>query len=147
MEPIGSLARALPARPTAWLGKDYVLTEAVGSRGRSGCLILVVLRGRMRPAVCRAMSIKSLAQTLSDKSVVLMRGHGDVTVGSSVNSAAFRAYYTDVNARLQSQAIAIGGDITYLTPEEGAKADAVNLLVLDRIWNLWKARIAPTLGK
>jgi ribulose-5-phosphate 4-epimerase/fuculose-1-phosphate aldolase len=95
------------------------------------------------------MSIKSLAQTLSDKSVVLMRGHGDVTVGSSVNSAAFRAYYTDVNARLQSQAIAIaiGGDITYLTPEEGAKADAVNLLVLDRIWNLWKARIVPTLGK
>jgi ribulose-5-phosphate 4-epimerase/fuculose-1-phosphate aldolase len=93
------------------------------------------------------MSTKSLAQTLSDKSVVLMRGHGDVTVGSSVNSAAFRAYYTDVNARRQSQAIVLGGDITYLTPEEGAKADAVNLLVLDRIWNLWKARIVPTLGK
>jgi hypothetical protein len=34
-----------------------------------------------------------------------------------------------------------------LTLEEGAKADAVNLLVLHRIWNLWKARIAPALGK
>jgi ribulose-5-phosphate 4-epimerase/fuculose-1-phosphate aldolase len=90
---------------------------------------------------------KSLAQTLGDKSVVLMRGHGDVTVGPAVRVAVFRAYYTDVNARLQSQAIALGGEINYLTPGEGAKADAVNLAVLERIWNLWKMRIAPTLGK
>jgi ribulose-5-phosphate 4-epimerase/fuculose-1-phosphate aldolase len=90
---------------------------------------------------------KSLAQTLGDKSVVLMRGHGDVTVGPSVKVAVFRAYYTDVNARLQSQAIALGGDINYLTPGEGAKADTVNLAVLDRIWNLWRMRITPSLGK
>jgi ribulose-5-phosphate 4-epimerase/fuculose-1-phosphate aldolase len=90
---------------------------------------------------------KSLAETLGDKSVVLMRGHGDVTVGPSVKVAVFRAYYTDINARLQSQAIALGGDINYLTPGEGAKADAINLAVLDRIWNLWRMRIAPSLGK
>jgi HCOMODA/2-hydroxy-3-carboxy-muconic semialdehyde decarboxylase len=90
---------------------------------------------------------KSLAQVLGDKSVVLMRGHGDVTVGPSVKLAVFRAYYTDVDARLQSQAISLGGEINYLTPGEGAKADAINLVVLDRIWNLWKMRVAPTLGK
>jgi ribulose-5-phosphate 4-epimerase/fuculose-1-phosphate aldolase len=90
---------------------------------------------------------KSLAQALGDKSVVLMRGHGDVTVGPSVKLAVFRAYYTDVNARLQSQAIALGGEINYLTPGEGAKADGINLIVHDRIWNLWKMRIVPTLTK
>src|SRR5712672_201147 len=90
---------------------------------------------------------KDLALTLADKPVVLMRGHGDVTVGPSIKLAVFRAYYTDVNARLQSQAIALGGDINYLTPEEGAKADTVNLAVLDRIWNLWRMRIAPSLAK
>jgi HCOMODA/2-hydroxy-3-carboxy-muconic semialdehyde decarboxylase len=90
---------------------------------------------------------KSLAQALSDKSVVLMRGHGDVTVGPSVKMAVFRAYYTDVNARLQSQAIALGGVINFLTPGEGAKADEVNFVVLDRIWNLWKLRVAPTTAK
>jgi ribulose-5-phosphate 4-epimerase/fuculose-1-phosphate aldolase len=90
---------------------------------------------------------KSLAQTLGDKPVVLMRGHGDVAVGPSVKMAVFRAYYTDVNARLQSQAIALGGDINYLTPGEGAKADQVNFVVIDRIWNLWKMRVAPTLGR
>jgi len=59
---------------------------------------------------------KSLSLVFADKSVVLMRGHGDVTVGPSVKMAVFRAYYTDVNARLQSQAIALGGLINYLTP-------------------------------
>jgi HCOMODA/2-hydroxy-3-carboxy-muconic semialdehyde decarboxylase len=91
---------------------------------------------------------KSLAQTLGDKSVLLMRGHGDVTVGTAVKHAVFRAYYTDVNAKLQSQAIGLGGEINYLTPEEGAKADAVFQQVLvDRVWNLWKMHIAPTLAK
>ncbi|MEA2830713.1 MAG: hypothetical protein QOF22_1461 [Bradyrhizobium sp.] len=90
---------------------------------------------------------KSLAQTLSDKSVVVMRGHGDVTVGPTVKLAVFRAYYTDVNARLQAQAIALGGEVNYLTPVEGAKADMINVRVHDRIWNLWKMRIAPSLAK
>src|SRR5258705_1521115 len=85
---------------------------------------------------------KDLALTLGDKPVVLMRGHGDVTVGPSVKLAVFRAYYTDVNARLQSQAIALGGEANYLTPGEGTKTDAVNLAVVDRIWNLWKMRVS-----
>jgi ribulose-5-phosphate 4-epimerase/fuculose-1-phosphate aldolase len=83
----------------------------------------------------------SLAQALGDKQVVLMRGHGDVTVGGAVKVAVFRAYYTDVNARLQAQAIGLGSEVTYLSAEEGAKADATNLAVIDRIWDLWKRRV------
>jgi HCOMODA/2-hydroxy-3-carboxy-muconic semialdehyde decarboxylase len=89
----------------------------------------------------------SLAQALSDKSVVLMRGHGDVAVGPTVRVAVFRAYYTNVNAHLQAQAIGLGTDVTYLSPEEGAKADTVNFAVLDRVWNLWKQRVQSTLAK
>jgi HCOMODA/2-hydroxy-3-carboxy-muconic semialdehyde decarboxylase len=84
---------------------------------------------------------KSLALTLADKSVVLMRGHGDAAVGPSVKLAVFRAYYTDVNARLQSQALALGGEVNYLSPAEATKADTINLQVLDRVWNLWKMRV------
>jgi HCOMODA/2-hydroxy-3-carboxy-muconic semialdehyde decarboxylase len=90
---------------------------------------------------------KDLALTLGDRPVVLMRGHGDVTVGPSVKLAVFRAYYTDVNARLQSQAIALGGEANYLTPGEGAKADVVNLAIVDRIWNLWKMRVSTSPAK
>jgi len=88
---------------------------------------------------------KSLARTLGDKSVVLMRGHGDATVGPSVKIAVFRAYYTDVNAKLQTQAIGLGTEVTYLSAEEGKNADAVNFAVIDRIWNLWKLRAQATM--
>jgi ribulose-5-phosphate 4-epimerase/fuculose-1-phosphate aldolase len=90
---------------------------------------------------------KSLASTLADKPVVLMRGHGDVTVGPTVKMAVFRAYYTDVNAKLQAQALALGGEPNYLTPGEGAKADQTNFVVIDRIWNLWRMKILPSLAK
>jgi ribulose-5-phosphate 4-epimerase/fuculose-1-phosphate aldolase len=90
---------------------------------------------------------KSLAQTLGDKPVVLMRGHGDVTVGPSAKMAVFRAYYTDVNAKLQAQAMALGGEVNYLTPGEGEKADKTNFIVIDRIWGVWKMRVLPMLAR
>jgi ribulose-5-phosphate 4-epimerase/fuculose-1-phosphate aldolase len=90
---------------------------------------------------------KSLARALGDKPVVLMRGHGDVTVGPSARMAVFRAYYTDVNAKLQSQAIMLGGEVNYLTAEEASKADSVNFVVIERIWNLWKIRVSQSLPK
>ena len=90
---------------------------------------------------------RSLARTLADKPVVLMRGHGDVAVGPDVKTAVFRAYYTDVDAKLQSQAIGLGGEITYLTADEGAKADSINFAVIDRVWNLWKQRVQAGAGK
>jgi HCOMODA/2-hydroxy-3-carboxy-muconic semialdehyde decarboxylase len=88
---------------------------------------------------------KSLARTLGDRSVVLMRGHGDATVGPSVKIAVFRAYYTDVNAKLQAQAIGLGTEITYLSAEEGKNADTVNFAVIDRIWGLWKQKVQASM--
>jgi ribulose-5-phosphate 4-epimerase/fuculose-1-phosphate aldolase len=103
--------------------------------------------GETSMLVNNAMLGKSLAETLGDKPVVLMRGHGDVAVGPTVKMAVFRAYYTDVNAKLQAQAIALGGEPNYLTPGEGLKADQTNFAVMDRIWNLWRMKVLPTLAK
>ncbi len=85
---------------------------------------------------------KALAQALGDKPVALMRGHGNVVVAASLPMAVFRAVYTEVNARLQLQAIAMGGPVTYLSPEEGAKADMINEQVVSRPWELWKRRVS-----
>jgi len=103
--------------------------------------------GETSMLVANAALGKSLAETLGDKPVVLMRGHGDVAVGPTTKMAVFRAYYTDVNAKLQAQALALGGEPNYLTPGEGVKADQTNFAVMDRIWNLWRMRILPTLAK
>jgi ribulose-5-phosphate 4-epimerase/fuculose-1-phosphate aldolase len=87
---------------------------------------------------------KALAATLADKPVVLMRGHGYVATGPSVPIAVFRAVYTEVNARLQQSAIALGGPYTTLELEEGVKADKVNEVISARPWDLWRRK---ALGK
>jgi ribulose-5-phosphate 4-epimerase/fuculose-1-phosphate aldolase len=47
---------------------------------------------------------KALAEELSDKNVVLMRGHGATMVGASIPEAVFRAVYSMENATIQMQA-------------------------------------------
>jgi ribulose-5-phosphate 4-epimerase/fuculose-1-phosphate aldolase len=81
-----------------------------------------------------------LARVLGDKSVALMRGHGNVIVGSSIPLAVYRAIYTETNARLQMQAIALGGPVTYVDPEEGRKFDAMIAGQVRRPWELWKKK-------
>ena len=80
---------------------------------------------------------RSLAQALSDKPVVLMRGHGSVVVAADVRLAVRNAIYTEVNARLQTVAVGLGGPISYLSPSEGA-AMASAEGDLSRAWELWK---------
>src|SRR5262245_19205250 len=66
---------------------------------------------------------KALAQTLGPRAVALMRGHGCVVVGANLPQAVFRSVYTEMNARLQAQAMALGGNVTYLSPEEASKVE------------------------
>ena len=83
---------------------------------------------------------KALAATLGDKAVVLMRGHGYVATAQSVPLSVFRAIYTEVNARLQQSAIALGGPYTALELEEGVRADKVNEVISLRPWELWRKK-------
>ena len=45
--------------------------------------------------------------------------------------AVYRSIYMEINAKIQAQAIGLGGIVTYLDPEEGRKA---TLLLFDRGW-------------
>ncbi len=82
----------------------------------------------------------ALAKVLADKPVALMRGHGAVVAGSSVQQAVYRLIYTEVNARLQIDAARLGS-ITFLSPEEAAKSAATLDAQVPRAWELWKSRI------
>jgi len=87
---------------------------------------------------------RALALSLGDKPVALMRGHGNVTVGSGIPFAVYFAIYTEVNARLQLQAIGLGGSINYLAPEEGKLYEPNITGTINRPWELWKKK---ALGK
>jgi ribulose-5-phosphate 4-epimerase/fuculose-1-phosphate aldolase len=87
---------------------------------------------------------KALAAKLGRNPVVLMRGHGDAVVAGDIREAVSRAIYTEVDARLELQALALGKKIEYLSPEEG-KAMAAPETVrgpgsshgVDRVWQMW----------
>ena len=83
---------------------------------------------------------QALARTLGRKPAILMRGHGAVIVGDSIPSAVGRSFYLDLNARLQAQAMALGGKITYMDPEEARLYAASDNY--DRAWDLWKRQIS-----
>ena len=80
---------------------------------------------------------ESLATTLGKANVALMRGHGSVTVGTSIKQAVYRGIYTENNARLQSEASRFG-EITFLTEAEAQATSDMNDQHLDRPWEMWK---------
>ena len=94
--------------------------------------------GGMTDMLVRSPALgRALAQTLGRKAAALMRGHGAVVVSSSLSGVVGRSIYLQLNAHLQAQAIALGGPVTYLDPEEGRQAD---LGGYQRAWELLKRK-------
>jgi HCOMODA/2-hydroxy-3-carboxy-muconic semialdehyde decarboxylase len=83
---------------------------------------------------------RALAATLGSRTAALMRGHGAVVVGPSLPQAVFRSVYLELNARLQAQAMALGGPVTYLDPEEARRAAGSVGATVPRPWELWKKK-------
>jgi len=82
---------------------------------------------------------KALARALAEKPAVLMRGHGATVVAASVRAAVMRTYTLEMNARLQAQAILLGGKITYIEPEEPGTILGDGG---DRAWEFWKRSVS-----
>lgn len=87
---------------------------------------------------------RALAGVLADKPMVLMRGHGATIVAPSLSLAVYRAIYAALNARLQMDAMRLGGEVTYLSPEEVALCVEGVESTNERAWALWKKQ---ALGK
>jgi HCOMODA/2-hydroxy-3-carboxy-muconic semialdehyde decarboxylase len=89
----------------------------------------------------------ALAQTLGDKAVALMRGHGVVIVGPTIPEAVSRGIFLDVNARVQIQAMSLGGTVSFLggqdiappAPTPGQPGPPATGGV-SRSWLFWKQR-------
>ena len=80
----------------------------------------------------------ALAKSLGNGNVVLMRGHGSTVVGATLKHAVYRAIYTEINARLLSEALRLG-DVEYLSTSEARATMQTNEAQLERPWGLWKA--------
>ena len=125
-------ASTVPLRPIShmagFLGEGVPKFEIREAAGATDMLI-------RNPELGRA-----LAKTLSDKPAALLRGHGAVVVAPSLHVVVGRGYYMALNARLQEQAILLGGQVTYLEPEEARKTASQD--GFERAWTYWKRRAA-----
>ena len=84
---------------------------------------------------------RDLAQAVGQGSVALMRGHGCVVASQSIKLAVMTAIYTQVNARLQIEAMRLGepkfmtqGEIDAMTRRQQTP------LASERAWDYWRAR-------
>jgi HCOMODA/2-hydroxy-3-carboxy-muconic semialdehyde decarboxylase len=90
-----------------------------------------------------------LAKVLGQSSVVLMRGHGDAVAGPSVKATVYQAIYTQLNAQIQTEALALGqGKVVYLNAQEAARVNATAMTGggLERVWQIWAARAKANLA-
>lgn len=85
-----------------------------------------------------------LARKLGDAPVILMRGHGDVVVGSSVKEATVRAVYTEIDARILLQALQLSPNVIALDDAE-LRHNARENFDVGRPWDNFrrKLRAAP----
>ncbi len=105
----------------------FEIREANSSAAERGMLILNSALG------------KALAAKLGNNPVVLMRGHGETVVGRSVKEAAVRTLYTNIDARAQTAAMALGSQLVVLNDAELAAFDREERL--DRPWENYKQRM------
>jgi ribulose-5-phosphate 4-epimerase/fuculose-1-phosphate aldolase len=123
-------ATAVPLQPMYhmgyFIGEGVPVFEIQKTAGMTDMLIST-------PALGRA-----LAQTLEHTSAALMRGHGAAVVATSLHLVVGKSYYLNVNARLQLQAMQLGGGkVTYLDPEEAKQAAQS----YERSWDFWKSTL------
>jgi len=129
---------SVPLRPmyhmAGFIGEGLPIFDIRKTAGMTDMLVSDSQKGR------------ALAQTLGNKTAVLMRGHGVAVVGPALPFAVGRSVYLELNARVQAQTMALGGgQITYLDPEEARKImESGENRSYERPWELWKKK---ALGK
>jgi ribulose-5-phosphate 4-epimerase/fuculose-1-phosphate aldolase len=110
----------------------FEIRDAYGAAVERGMLVLNSSLG------------KALAAKLASNPVVLMRGHGETVVGGSVKEAPVRTIYTNIDARAQAAALAMGSKITAMDDAELAFNSNENRP--DRPWENYKQRLLRAQG-
>lgn len=131
-----SVVASAPLRPIAhtcgFLGEGVPVFEIRDHAGEDSDLLI------RNPALGVA-----LAQALGQHAAILMRGHGSTVVGATLRQTVFQAVYTEVGARLLSDAMRLG-PVNYLTKAEAASTWAMNSQQVHRAWDLWaRDAVAP----
>ena len=118
---------SVPLRPVAHtasiIGSEVPVWDIAENFGATDMLVRTMEMGR------------DLAQTLGSNRCLLMRGHGAVVAGETVQQAVMTAIYLQINARILLQARSLG-EPRALSDEEIALSTGAQFspLAMDRVW-------------
>ena len=102
---------------------------------------MLVNNPRLGAALASALGTNTTQPTSPLHTTVLQRGHGFVTVGSSVEQVVDFAYYAASNARVQTQALllraTVGGAVKYLSEQELRDCRNMNTWITFKPWQQW----------
>jgi len=120
-----------PVHPGAGFIIDSVPTFDLNELGVTDMVVEDSPRGR------------ALARKLGNKPAILIKAHGAAVVGPSLPHVVGRTIWLELDAKLQAEAMSLGGTVRYLTPEEGQKTLDPPLRennAYARPWELWKQK-------
>ena len=124
-----------PLRPVthtcAPIGGNIPVWDMRDKFGENNHLVVTMEQGR------------DLAAALGEGTIALMKRHGCVVTGATVEETVMKAIYLQVNAKIQLQAMQIG-EPDYLTDIEIQECTAMQQapISLDRAWEAWCRRAA-----
>ena len=122
-----------PLRPlmhvTGVIGEHVPVWDIEEKFGSTSLLVTNMQQGR------------DLADKMGSAAVILMRGHGCAIAATNIRAAVLTAIYTQVNAKLQLQAMPLG-DVKYLSAEEISLTPEtlVGALAMERAWEYFERR-------
>ncbi len=110
------------------MGHEVPVWDSQTSFGDTSLLVSSVEMGR------------DLAKQLGNRPAALMRGHGCVVAAGDIREATYIAYYLEVNAKLQMQAMSMG-EVTFLTAGEVDNIiERTGPYSFNRAWENWCRR-------
>jgi ribulose-5-phosphate 4-epimerase/fuculose-1-phosphate aldolase len=97
-------------------------------------------------ALAKTLGVNTTQPTSPLHTTVLQRGHGFVTVGTSVEQVVDYAYYATSNARVQTTALllnnAVGGSgVQYLSAQERKDTANMNAWIAFKPWGQWVTEV------
>jgi 3-hydroxy-2-methylpyridine-4,5-dicarboxylate 4-decarboxylase len=89
-----------------------------------------------------------IVKHLGERRVLLLRSHGSIIVAETIPKVVACAIFLNINATIQWQALLLGKEPKYLSPEEAKTGAEVALLkdsTMSRFWGYWTKKLKYTM--
>jgi hypothetical protein len=109
---------------------------------------MLVRSTTMGSSLAKALGRGTGTRGLPEHPVALMRGHGFVCTGESIEMVTSKCIYTAQNARIQRAAIGLSGgrggevhDVCFLSEREALDTGRSTIAGAEKPWPLWVAEV------